>query len=111
MPRTPKRLVNPATLSNAAATKYTVPASTKTILRHIHAQNSAGSASSVTLSIGSDAVGTRIYDAYTLTAVGTAGSILDHWGYYVVEAAEIVQAKGGTLNDVVLTISGDEYTL
>jgi hypothetical protein len=107
MPRTPKRLHGPAQVSNAAATKYTVPAVTKTIVRHIHVQNPSGSPVTFTLSIGADAAAVRVFDAYPIAA----GQVLDHFCYYVVEAAEIVQGLAGTTNVLVLTIDGDEYTL
>lgn len=107
MPRTAKRLHGPALVTNAAATKYTVPTVTKTILRHVHVQNPSGSAVTFTLSIGTDAAATRVFDAFSIAA----GQVLDHFCYYVIEAGEIVQALAGTTNILTLTIDGDEYTL
>ena len=107
MARTPKRLAGPAQVSNAAATKYTVPASTKTVIRNIHVQNPSGSTVNFTLSIGADAAGTRLFDAYAIAA----GTVLNHFCYIVVDAAEIVQALGSTNNILTLTIDGDEITL
>lgn len=107
MARIAKRLVGPAQVSNAAATKYTTPALTKTIIRHIHIQNPSGSAVTFTASIGADAAGTRIFDAYSIGA----NQVLDHFCYYVLEAAEILQAFAGTNNILVLTIDGDESVL
>jgi len=107
MPRTPKRLHGPAQVSNAAADKYTVPATTKAIVRHIHVQNPSGAAVTLTLSIGADAAAVRIFDAYSVAA----GSVLDHFCYYVLEAAEKIQGLAGTNNVLVITINGDEYTL
>lgn len=107
MPRTPKRLAGPAQVSNAAATKYTVPAATKTIVRHIHVENPSGSGVTFTLSIGADAAGTRIFDGFTIAA----GAVLDHFCYYILETTEIIQSFSGTNNVLVLTIDGDEATL
>ena len=107
MPRIAKRLAGPAQVSNAAATKYTVPALTKTIIRHIHIQNPSGSPVTFTASIGADAAGVRIFDAYSIPA----NSIFDHFCYYVLEAAEVFQAFAGTNNILVLTIDGDESVL
>lgn len=104
MARTPKRLAGPATVSNAAATKYTVPALTTTLVRHIHVSNPSGSPVTFTLSIGADAAGTRLFDAYTIAA----NSVLDHYCYHVLAAAEIIQALAGTTTVLTLTISGDE---
>ena len=107
MPRIAKRLHGPALVTNAAATKYTVPALTKTIIRHIHVQNPSGAAVTFTMSIGTDAAGTRIFDVYSIPA----GTVLDHFCYYVVDAAEIIQAFAGTNNILTLTIDGDESVL
>lgn len=107
MPRIAKRLAGPAQVSNAAATKYTVPALTKTIVRHVHVQNPSASAVTFTMSIGADAAATRLFDAYSIAA----GTVLDHFCYYVLEAAEIIQALAGTNNILTLTIDGDESVL
>lgn len=107
MARIAKRLSGPAQVSNAAATKYTVPALTKTIIRHIHVHNPSAGIVTFTLSIGADAAATRLFDAYSIAA----GAVLDHFCYYVVEAAEIVQGLSGTNNVLTLTIDGDEIVL
>jgi len=113
MARTPKRLAGPALVTNTAATKYTVPAATRTILRHIHVQNPSGSAVTFTLSIGADATAVRLLDAFSIpaAAAGVTESVKDWFCYYVLEAAEIVQALAGTNNILTLTLNGDEYTL
>lgn len=107
MARLAVRLAGPALVSNAAATKYTVPALTKTILRHIHVSNTTAAAVAFTMSIGADAAGTRIYDAFSIAA----GGVLDIWVYFVLAAAEIVQAFAGTNNILTLTLDGDEIVL
>lgn len=107
MAKTAKRLHGPAQVAATAATKYTVPATTKTVVRHIHVQNPTGSAVTFTMSIGTDAAGTRIFDAYSIAA----NTVLDHFGLYVLEAAEVVQAGAGTTNVLTLTIDGEEITL
>jgi hypothetical protein len=105
--RIAKRMAGPAQVSNAAATKYTVAAGRRGIIRHIHVQNPSGSAVTFTASIGADAAGTRIFDAFSIGA----NAILDHFCYYVLEAAEILQAFAGTNNILTLTIDGDEDVL
>lgn len=104
MARIAKRLAGPAQVSNAAATKYTVPTSVRTIVRHIHVSNPTGSSVDFTLSIGADAAATRLFDGYPISA----DSVLDHFCYYVLTAAEIIQAFAGTNNVITLTIDGDE---
>lgn len=107
MARIPKRLYGPAQLTNAAATKYTVPALTKTIIRHIHIENPSAAAVTFTMSIGADAAATRLFDAYSIAA----GTILDHFCYYIMDVAEILQALAGTTLVLVITIDGDEIVL
>lgn len=106
----PKRLYGPAQVSNAAATKYTVPTSVKTIIRQISIQNPSGSAVTFTLSIGADAAGVRLFDAFSIPAagVGVTGNIIDRGIYWPMVAAEIIQAFAGTNNILVLAIFGDE---
>jgi hypothetical protein len=105
--RIAKRMAGPAQVSNAAATKYTVAVSRRGIIRHIHIQNPSGSAVTFTASIGADAAGTRIFDAFSIAA----NQILDHFCYYVLETTEVFQAFAGTNNVLVLTIDGDEDVL
>lgn len=107
MARSATRLHGPALVSNAAATKYTTPAGTKTIVRHVHVQNPSASAVTFTMSIGADAAGTRIFDVFSIAA----GTVFDHFPYYVLSAAEVLQAFAGTNNILTLTIDGDELTL
>lgn len=107
MAETHKRLAGPAQLTGAAATQYTVPATTKTIIRHIHISNTGAGAVTLTMSVGTDAAGTRLFDAYSIAA----GATLDWFPFLVLTAAEIIQAFAGTANVLVITISGTEYTL
>ncbi len=113
MARIPKRLFGPAQVSNAAATKYTVPALTKTVIRHIRVQNPSASPVTLTISIGADAAATRILDAYSVPAAGAGvtASVLDIFGYFVLDAAEILQAFAGTNNILTMTGFGDEIVL
>lgn len=107
MPKINKRLYGPAQLTNSTATKYTVPASTRTIVRHIHLSNPTGGAVTVTLSIGADAAGTRLLDAYSMAA----GAVVDLWGPYTLEAAEIIAAQASANTSIVITIDGEEQTI
>lgn len=100
----PKRFAGPAQVSSAAATKYTVPAGRIATIRHIHVSNPTSSAVTFTMSIGADAAGTRIFDAYSIPA----NSVLDHFGVYVLSAAELFQAFAGTNNVLTLTVDGEE---
>lgn len=108
MARTLKRLFGPALLTNAAATKYTVPAGTVAEIRHIHVNN-PGAPITLTMSIGADAAGTRIYDALLIPT--GAGQVPYPWVQFVMVAAEVLQAFGSVTNQLTLTIDGYEYTL
>lgn len=107
MARIATRLHGPALVSNAAATKYTVAASEKVVVRHIHVSNPTASAVDFTLSIGADAAATRLFDGYPIAA----DTVLDHFGYYILDATEIIQAFAGTNNVLTLTIDGDRIVL
>ena len=113
MPRTPKRLYGPALVATGPATVYTVPALTKTIIRHIHISNPSGSAVTITLSIGADAAGTRLLGAYSIpaAAAGVTDSVRDLFFYQIMDAAEILTLSAGTNNILNITINGDECTL
>ncbi len=107
MPVTWKRLYGPAQLTGSTATKYTVPSLTKTRIRHIHVSNPSGAAVNLTISIGADAAGTRIFDAFPIAA----NDVLDDFGVYVMDAAEILAAFASTASTLVITIDGEEITL
>lgn len=107
MAKTWKRLAGPLLVTNSAVTRYTVPALTKTVIRKMHIQNNSGSSATLTISIGADAAGTRILDAYPVAA----NSQFDLWGPYVMDAAEILQTNAGTTNVMTITIDGEEITL
>ncbi len=103
--KTFKRLSGPSQLTNSVVTKYTVPAATTAVIRHIHVQNPSGSAVTFTLSIGANAAGTRIFDALSIAA----NSERSFWGPYTLTAAEIVQALAGTTLVLVLVLDGEEW--
>lgn len=106
MAQTPKRLVGPSQLTGSAATLYTVPAATKTVVRYIHIENPSASPVALTMSIGADAAGTRIYDALAIAA----NSAQDFFCYHVLEATEILQGWAGTAATLVITVDGEERT-
>lgn len=107
MAKTAKRLFGPALLTNAAATKITVSAGSKLIIRHVHFENGSASSATIFASIGADAAGTRLFDGYPLAA----NTPYDWYGYIVMDAAEILQAYSGTNNVITMTVFGDELTL
>lgn len=102
-----KRLCGPALLTGSAATQYTAPATSgqKVVIRQIHVfNNDASTAYNFTLSIGTDAAGTRLWDAFPILAKES----LDWNGNIVMNASEIIQAFASTTNKLNLTISGVE---
>jgi len=100
-----KRIVGPALLTNAAATKYTCGV-TRTTIRRIRVNNPSGGAVGFTLSIGADAAGTRLWDA---ASIPSGGSINDY-GPLTLENGDIIQALGSSTNVLVLTINGEEIS-
>lgn len=98
-----RRLHGPAPVSNAAANKYTAITGVRAVVRHIHVSNTGAGPVNFTLSIGADAAGTRIFDAYPIAA----GSVLDHYCIYALEPAEVIEAFASVNAQLVLTIDGD----
>lgn len=109
---TKKRLFGPAALGNSTATKYTVPSLTKTVIRQIHLSNPATSPVTVTISIGADAAGTRLYDAYTIPGAGAGVpfSVLPLNVFWVMDAAEVLAAHS-SVTTTVMALFGEEITL
>lgn len=107
MPRIATRFSGPAQVATGPATKLTVAANEKAIIRNIHVYNPGPGSVNFTASIGADAAATRIFDAFPI-----AEDIpLDHWGYYVMEETEIFQAGASVNNQLVLTIDGERSVL
>lgn len=113
MPRTPKRLYGPALIASGPATVYTVPSTTKTIIRQVHISNPSASPVNLTLSIGTDGTGTRLMTTFSIpaAAIGITNSIQDFFWYQIMEAAEILTLSASTNNILNVVINGDEYTL
>lgn len=101
------RFHGPAQVSNAAATKYTVAAAQRIVIRHVHISNPSGSPVTFTLSVGADAAATRLYDAFSIPA----NSVRDDGWYVALATTEIIQALAGTNNILTLTIDGDLFTV
>jgi hypothetical protein len=107
MTDTPKRLYGPAQLAASAATVYTVPASTTTILRYIRIINTTSTDRTVTVSIGVDAADTRIFSAMTVPANGGA---IDWAGSVPMTAGEVIQAYASAASALTTILAGVEVT-
>jgi hypothetical protein len=107
MARVPTRVHGPAQVSNAATTKFTNTSGESFILRHVHVYNPGTGTATFTMSIGTDAAGTRLFDAYPVLE----DVPLDHWCYYVLTGTETIQALSGTNNQLVLVLDGDRVLL
>lgn len=103
MPDNAKR-VGPTLLTASAATVYTAPGSTVFHMRSIHFSNNTGTDRVVTMSIGTDAVGTRIFGSMPVRA----NSSVDWSGYMPLQPAEVLQAYADATNSVTITVSGVE---
>ncbi len=102
--QTPKRLVGPLQLPNAAATQYTVPTATIAVIKRIRISNPTGGAVTFNLSIGADAAGTRLYSGVSVAA----GSSLDIYGPFTLAAAEVIQAFASAASSLAIVIDGSE---
>ena len=106
MADTCKRLVGPKQLANSATTEYTVPSATTTTVRLIHFSNPTSGQLTITLSIGADAAGTRIFDAYPIAA----GAVFAYPCHFTLTATEILQMSASAATSVVVCIDGIETT-
>lgn len=102
--RTFKRLYGPTQLGNAATTLYTCPADTLTVIRHIHVSNPSGGAVTFSLSIGTSAAATKLWDAIPVAA----SDVLDHYQEHNLVAGEIIQGFAGSAATLNLTVDGYE---
>lgn len=99
-----KRLYGPTQLGNAASTLYTVPVSTRSVIRHIHVSNPTGAPVNFTLSIGTSAAATRLWDATPVAA----NDVLDHYQDHSLTEGEIIQAFASSAATLNLTVDGYE---
>ncbi len=113
MARTPTRIYGPALIATGPTTVYTGPLLTKVLIKWIHLSNPSASAVTVTLSIGADATGTRLWSAYSIpaAAAGVSDSVREIYPYLVMDVGEILTLSAGTNNIVNITIGGDLITL
>jgi hypothetical protein len=102
---TPKLLNTTVVLTASAVTVYTVPGSTVGVIRTIMLTNTDSSARTFTVSVGTDAAGTRIFQAVSLAAGET--KIYNVW--LAMPAATIVQAYASVTTVVNIRLSGYEY--
>lgn len=101
----PTLLRTPTILTNAAVTVYTPSGATTGVIRTITALSNSAS-KTFTLSIGADAQGTRLFDAYALTANVPVIQNL----FAVVPNGVNVQALASANTAVALGLSGYEYS-
>ncbi len=100
-----KRLFGPGVLTASAVTKYTAPGSGGSAqIKRMRASCTDGADHTVTISIGADATGTRIYNTYPVS--GTLGA--DIFGPFNLAASEILQAFCSSNGLVVLEADGTE---
>lgn len=106
MADTAARLYGPAQLGTSAATIYTSPASTVTIIRHLVVCNPTATPSAFYLSIGADADSTRLFHKHTVNGIAQ----FEWKGFVVLAAAEILQAYADNATTLTMTINGVKVT-
>lgn len=107
MPKINKRMVGPKQLAASTTTEYTVPASTRAVIRQVTIINpEGGSTRTYTFGIGADAASTRIRDAKTIAA-GVEHVI---YGPFTLEAAETFRMHASAATALVAVVDGEEYT-
>ena len=101
-----KRLVGPTQLAASATTLYTVPTGRRAKIKNIHLSNPTGASKDVTLSIGSDAGGTRILDGYPVAADSFRSL---RKTFFMLDAGDTIQGFCSAAASVVAIIDGYLY--
>ena len=107
MPRLATRPFGPALLTNSAATKVTVPSNEKLNITRLHVSNPTVSTVDFTMSVGADAAGTRMFDAYPIPPDTVLSFPMD----LTLEEAEIIQAFASTTSVLVMELEGARLVL
>lgn len=97
----PERLSGPLVLTDTAATQFTGYSFGSKIIT-IAVSNPSASPVDFTMSLGTDAAGTRVYDGYQIGADTEWNQVV----YLIVNPDEAVQAFASTPGVLVLTIDG-----
>jgi hypothetical protein len=110
MPRTSKRLFGPAQVATGPTTVYTAPAGQASLLTFLWINNPSAAPVTLTLSVGADAAGTRLFETYSIPAkaAGVTDSNRPLFVNIPLAAGEIVTLSAGTNNILVAMGSGFE---
>lgn len=101
------RIFGPDDLPVGPTTYYTCPADSRTVMRHLHVSNPQSHPVSISMSIGADAYGTRLFDSYVVPPT----SVYDWYPIAVIEAGETIQLSTSLANELVAYAGGTLYTL
>jgi len=107
---TPKKLFTPATLTNSAATYYTVPASTKTVLKKVSFTNTDTVPRTVTLYLvesGGSAGASNIIISAKAIAPGDTYEAYEVEGH-IMNSGDFIRALASQASVVSMHISGVE---
>ena len=92
-------------------TVLTAGATEQVVMQMIMVSNPSNSAINFTMSIGADAVGTRIIGTNATVGNIPANSVQQFYGTWPVQPAEIVTVSASTGAVLVLTVGGERRTL
>jgi hypothetical protein len=106
MADTLKRVAGPVSLTDTAATVYTVPSLTVTTVTAIHVANQGSVEAAFALSIGTDGAGKRFFSGVKVPV----GCAFDWAGTLVLAEAEVLQGLASVASTLTVTISGVETT-
>lgn len=98
--------VGPNPVDATAETVYTCPAGKRAILRFVIVNN-PGTATTFTLSVGTDAAGTRLYEG-----VSIAQNVpFERHVYVPLAAAEVIQLDSAADDQLICTLGIDEIAI
>jgi hypothetical protein len=105
----PVKLAAPTALTSTVASLYTVPASTRTLLKDIDVVNTTGTALAITVYLVPSAGSPTSSNALLSAASIPANSTLQWSGNQVLNAGDTVQALGSN-SGLTIHVSGAEGT-
>ena len=108
MARQPVLLVPPTALGINSAAVYTapsyVPTTQRTVIRHVHISNPAGSAVNFSMGLNGTVAGSQVFGSYSISA----SAVYDHYCQYPLSSGQTLQMWASGASVLVATVSGEE---
>ena len=108
MARQPVLIVPPTALGINSAALYTaptyIPAAQRTVIRHVHIQNPAGSVVNFSMGLNGTVAGSQVFGSYSVSA----SAVFDHYCQYPLSSGQTLQMWASGASVLVATVAGEE---